>query len=64
MSQAQRVRRVRRVAGPIRNQQMLDEGHPDLVIAFHDNMSESRGTRDMVGRAIKGGFSVRLVSHV
>lgn len=37
-----------RSAGPIRNQRMLDEGRPDLVVALHDNLSESRGTAHMV----------------
>lgn len=36
-----------RAAGPIRNQQMLDEGKPDLVIAFPGGS----GTADMVRRA-------------
>lgn len=39
--------KYRRAAGPIRNQQMLDEGKPDLVIAFPGG----RGTADMVRRA-------------
>ena len=33
-----------RAAGPIRNKQMLDEGSPDLVIAF----AGGRGTENMV----------------
>ena len=38
-------------AGPIRNQQMIDEGKPDLVLAFHEDINKSVGTRDMVHRA-------------
>lgn len=38
-------------AGVIRNQQMLDEGKPDIIIAFHNDISASTGTRDMVRRA-------------
>lgn len=34
-------------AGPIRNKQMLDEGKPDLVVAFPGGV----GTADMVRRA-------------
>lgn len=41
-------------AGPIRNQKMLDEGKPDLVIAFPGG----RGTADMVRRAKKAGVLV------
>lgn len=36
-------------AGPIRNQQMLDEGKPDIVVAFP--RYDSVGTRDMIRRA-------------
>lgn len=36
-----------RKAGPIRNQEMLDEGKPHLVIAFPGG----RGTADMIKRA-------------
>ena len=55
--------RYGRAAGPIRNQRMLDEGHPDLVLAFHDDIASSRGTADMFRRALAAGVQVRLVSH-
>jgi hypothetical protein len=47
-------------AGPVRNQQMLDEGKPELVLAFHENLSESKGTRDMVKRASGAGIKVEV----
>lgn len=40
-----------KAAGPIRNQQMLDEEHPDVVLAFPTK--RSKGTWDMVRRAKK-----------
>jgi hypothetical protein len=40
-----------RGAGPIRNAQQLREGKPDICIAFHDDLAESRGTLDMVKKA-------------
>jgi len=40
-----------KAAGPIRNQQMIDEGHPELVVYFHNDLPNSRGTKDMVRRA-------------
>jgi hypothetical protein len=43
-----------RAAGPIRNQRMLDEGKPDLVIAFPGG----RGTADMMKRAKAAGVPV------
>lgn len=46
-------------AGPIRNQQMLDEGLPDLVMAFPGGT----GTADMVRRAKKSGIPVEEVSY-
>ena len=50
-----------RAAGPIRNQEMLDM-NPDLVIAFHDDLANSKGTKDMVNRAKKKGVKVILIS--
>lgn len=52
-----------KAAGPIRNQQMIDEGKPDAVVAFHDNLSKSVGTRDMIVRAQKAGLPVLFVCH-
>lgn len=46
-----------KAAGPIRNQQMLDEGKPDLVVAFPGGA----GTADMVRRARKAGVEVREI---
>lgn len=44
-------------AGPIRNQRMIDEGKPDLVVAFPGG----RGTADMVRRAKAAGVPVREI---
>ncbi len=40
----------------IRNQQMLDEAKPDMVLAFPGG----RGTDDMVSRAEKAGVPVTI----
>lgn len=48
-------------AGPIRNQKMLDEYKPKLVVAFHNNIEKSKGTKDMVKRAKKSGIPVKLI---
>jgi len=50
--------RHRRSAGTIRNEQMLREGKPDLVIAFPGG----RGTAHMVRIAKAAGVPVRDVS--
>lgn len=47
-----------RKAGPLRNQRMLDEGKPDLVVAFPGG----KGTADMVRRAEKAGVPVRRIT--
>lgn len=44
-----------KAAGPIRNQQMIDNGKPDLVIAFPGG----RGTADMIARA--KAASIKLI---
>ena len=46
-----------KAAGPIRNQQMLDDGKPDLVVAFPGGA----GTADMIRRAEKAGVPVRKI---
>lgn len=46
-----------RAAGPIRNQQMIDEGNPDLVVAFPGGA----GTANMVGLASGTGVKVYVV---
>lgn len=51
-----------RAAGPIRNAEMLSSG-VDLVLAFHDDLSRSKGTADMVKRARKAGVSVEVIGH-
>lgn len=43
-----------KAAGPIRNQRMLDEGKPHIVIAFPGG----RGTADMIRRAEKADIPV------
>jgi hypothetical protein len=52
--------RYGRAAGPIRNQQMLDEGQPEHVHAFHSNIDKSKGTKDMVKRARLAGIPVTI----
>ncbi len=41
-------------AGPARNKRMIEEGKPDLVIAFPGG----RGTADMIRKARKAGIQV------
>jgi len=51
-----------KAAGPIRNGRMLDEGRPDLVIAFVDKpLAESKGTAHMVRIAREAGVKTIVV---
>jgi len=52
-----------RAAGPLRNQQMLDEGNPSMVIAFHNDITNSKGTKDMVARAEKAGIPTVIIQE-
>ena len=45
-----------RAAGPIRNQLMLDDGKPDIVVAFPGG----KGTADMIRRAMGRVFIVTV----
>lgn len=49
-------------AGPIRNQQMLEQGKPNAVIAFHNDIASSRGTRHMLTIASKANLPCALIS--
>ncbi len=54
----------RKAAGPIRNEQMLDfllevPDYSRRVFAFSNDLENSRGTRDMVTRAMRAGVPVR-----
>ena len=56
-------RKFGHAAGPIRNEQMINEGRPDKVLAFHDHLDKSRGTRDMIDRAESVNIPVRILTH-
>ncbi len=57
-------KRYGNAAGPIRNKQMLIEGHPSIVMAFHDDIDHSKGTKNMIEQSHEVGLSVLLVSHI
>lgn len=52
--------RYGKAAGPRRNKQMLDEGHPDLVVAFEGG----RGTANMVKQAKAAGVEVLIATKI
>jgi hypothetical protein len=54
--------RYGKAAGPIRNQQMLDEFKPDLVLAFP--ILTSVGTYDMIMKATRAGVPVEIIEAV
>ncbi len=49
-------------AGPIRNRQMLDQ-KPDLVLAFHNDIENSKGTKDCVKEARRRGIKIRVITE-
>ena len=55
--------RYGRGAGPIRNQQMIDEGKPTIVLAFHNNIDKSKGTKDMIEKAKRKKIPVKLIKE-
>lgn len=51
-----------KAAGPIRNQRMLDEGKPDLVVGFiNDRNRKSVGARHMLSIAKKAGVKCMTI---
>jgi hypothetical protein len=52
-----------RGAGPIRNRQMLKEFAPTMVIALHDDLKASKGTKDMVTMARQALIPTVVRSH-
>ena len=50
-------------AGPVRNRQMLREGKPTLVLAFHNFIDNSKGTKHMVSVAREAGVPVQIVKE-
>jgi len=51
-----------KMAGPIRNSQMLDQ-EPIIVIAFHNDISKSKGTKNCVESAKKRGIKVKIITE-
>jgi hypothetical protein len=51
-------KKYKRAAGPIRNQRIIDEGKPDLLLAFPGN----KGTADMIRRAVAANIPVTMVT--
>jgi len=49
-------------AGPIRNRQMLKEFRPTDVLAFHNLLERSKGTKDMMKAAHAAGIPVLHVT--
>lgn len=50
-----------RAAGPIRNSQMLENEKIDYVLAFHSNIEESKGTKDMLNKVVKKNIPYKLI---
>jgi hypothetical protein len=49
-----------KAAGFIRNKEMLEDGYPNVVVAYSKNLKTSKGTLDMVTQSMKAGIPVFL----
>ena len=49
-----------KAAGHIRNKQMIDEGKPNLVLAFHSDIESSKVTKNMLRQSEKAGIETKL----
>lgn len=49
-----------KAAGPIRNTAMIEQGKPELVLAFHPHIEDSKGTRDCVAKAMAAEIPVKI----
>jgi hypothetical protein len=47
-----------KAAGSIRNSEMLTKGKPHGVLAFHNDLVNSKGTKNMVVQSLKAGIPV------
>lgn len=52
--------KYRRGAGPIRNSEMLTKGKPEMVLALHADLENSKGTKDMTQKAMAAGVDTFL----
>lgn len=52
-----------KAAGPIRNSLMLKQGRPNIVIAFHNDIDNSKGTLDMINKASNENIETYLISE-
>jgi hypothetical protein len=52
-----------KAAGPIRNRKQFKEGRADLVLAFHNDIASSKGTKDMVRVAMVSGCETHVFTE-
>lgn len=52
-----------KAAGPIRNRKQLNDGKPDLGLAFHNDLANSKGTKDMVRLLLKAGIETHVFTE-
>ena len=55
--------RLGKFAGPIRNTKMLKVGKPTHIVAFHNSIGTSKGTKDMLEQGRRKRIPCRLVSE-
>jgi len=52
-----------KMAGPLRNSTMIHCYEPNLVVAFHNDIANSKGTKNMVNQAKLAGIEVKIITE-
>jgi hypothetical protein len=52
-----------KMAGPLRNSVMIHCYEPILVVAFHNDIEHSKGTKNMVNQAKLAGIEVKIIKE-
>lgn len=54
---------IGKIAGPLRNQRMVDEGKPDMAFCFHNDIENSKGSKDMYSRLTKHNIPCEIIKE-
>lgn len=59
-----KVKGQKNPAGPIRNSHMLYFGQPDRGVCFHNDLKNSKGSKDMHDKLVKAGVPVKVYKYL
>jgi len=52
-----------KIAGPLRNSTMIHCYEPNLVVAFHNDIEHSKGTKNMINQAKLAGIEIKVIKE-